>query len=122
MFSLGTPTDSTPLIISRTISGEEQQAGAPDGLILIPTMSLGATNLAHAARIELSPVSSRMPRSIIRAITGCDTRLPTIASGENNSTTRPGNRPGIPSLDDLASGRPCTSTGGTGGKTTSAAA
>ena len=50
MLPAGTPADWTPLMISRTISGDEQQAGAPEGLILIPTMSDGSTNLAQAAR------------------------------------------------------------------------
>src|SRR5207237_814020 len=64
MLLAGTPTDCTPATISRMISGEEQHAGAPEGLILIPTMSAGPMNLAQAAGSELSLVSSFMPRSI----------------------------------------------------------
>src|SRR2546430_12188955 len=37
------------LMISRTSSGEEQQAGAPEGLILIPTTSVGSMNFNQAA-------------------------------------------------------------------------
>src|ERR1041384_4075523 len=96
IFFLGTPAASKPLTISRIISGDEQQAGAPEGLILIPTTSLGSMNLDHAARSELSPVNSFMPLSIIRATTGCDTRLATIACGDETCTTRPGYSPGMP--------------------------
>src|SRR3989442_13921927 len=75
MLLAGTPTDCTPATISRMISGEEQHAGAPEGLILIPTMSAGPMNLAQAAGSELSLVSSFMPRSIMTLISGCATRL-----------------------------------------------
>src|SRR5438876_7353155 len=71
MLLAGTPTDCTPATISRMISGEEQHAGAPEGLILIPTMSAGPMNLAQAAGSELSLVSSFMPRSIMTLISGC---------------------------------------------------
>ena len=53
MFRAGTPTDCTAAMISRMISGEEQQAGAPDGLILMPTMSLGSMNFAQASREDV---------------------------------------------------------------------
>src|SRR5437016_8215242 len=79
MLLAGTPTDCTPATISRMISGEEQHAGAPEGLILIPTMSAGPMNLAQAAGSELSLVSSFMPRSIMTLISGCATRLRAIA-------------------------------------------
>src|SRR5438270_9394175 len=112
IFARGTPTDSTPLIISRTISGEEQHAGAPEELILIPTTSLGSTNFAQAARTELSPVSSLSPRSIIFPTRGWETRLATIALGSEIWITRPGYKPGIPSGDGFANGAPWTSMGG----------
>src|SRR5215471_3946809 len=118
MFSFGIPTDSSPAMISRTISGEEQQAGAPEGLILTPTTSLGSTNLAQAARNEPSPVNSFNPRSIMPATTACDTRLPTMALAADTCTTRPGYNPGIPSGEACAGGRPRTLTAGGSGKET----
>src|SRR5580704_12724378 len=119
MLAAGTPADCTPLMISRTISGEEQQAGAPDGLILIPTMSAGSTNLAHAAEADFSPVNSFIPRSIMPRTTGCETRLLTIEFESWTSTTRPGNSPGIP-FGALAGRAPwTTSIGGDWGRVTS---
>src|SRR3984893_1160740 len=116
----GTPTDSTPLMISRTISGDEQQAGAPDGLILMPTISDDSTNLAHAAGTDRSPVNSFIPRSIMLRTTGCETRLRTMEFESWTSTTRPGNNPGIPSGEDLACRSPwTTSMGGGSGRVTS---
>src|SRR5438477_10913325 len=106
MLFAGTPTDCTPPTSSRTISGEEQQAGAPEGLILIPTTSAGSTNLAHAAGIELSPVSSLRPCSNMLLISACATRLRRIESGFETSTTRPGNSPGIPKGEGLVRCRP----------------
>src|SRR5580704_8521582 len=100
---VGTPADSSPLMISLMISGEEQQAGAPDGLILIPTMSAGVTNFAQAAALLVSPVSSFIPRSSITLITGCETRLFTIERESNSSITRPGYKPGMRSGEGLAS-------------------
>src|SRR5437899_8622639 len=111
MLLAGTPTDCTPPTISRMISGEEQHAGAPEGLILIPTTSAGPMNLAQAAGSELSLVSSFMPRSIMTLISGCATRLRAIALALETSTTRPGNSPGIPNGDGLTCGRPCVSIG-----------
>src|SRR5207253_9963400 len=102
----GTPTDANPLMISSTISVEEQQSGAPERLILIPTVSAVSINFAHAARTDLSPVKSFIPSSSIRRTTGCETRFRTIEPGSEISTTRPGNSPGIPSGDGLACGRP----------------
>src|SRR5581483_5121808 len=119
MLLAGTPTDCTPEIISRTISGDEQHAGVPEGLILIPTTSLGPINFAHAAVTELSPVSSFIPCSSIWCTTGCETRLRTIEVGFEISTTRPGNNPGIPSGDGLPCGSPCPSMGGGLGRETS---
>src|SRR5580765_7648858 len=107
MLLVGTPADWTPLIISLTISGDEQQAGAPEGLILIPTMSEGSTNFAQAAATERSPVNSVMPRSIMDRTTGCETRFRAMAFGLETSTTRPGNSPGMPSAD-FAGRAPCT--------------
>src|SRR5256886_1958572 len=72
----GTPTDCGPLMISRTISGEEQQAGAPEGLILMPTTSVGSINLAHAARSEPWPVRSFIPCSIMRPHNGLRNAVP----------------------------------------------
>src|SRR3954469_4267432 len=119
MLPAGTPTDRTPSMISRTISGDEQQAGAPDGLILIPTMSEGSTNLAQAARNEGSPVNSFIPRSIIPRTTDCDTRLRTMDSEWLTSTTVPGNNPGIPS-EDFSGRTPWTTCiGGGSGRVTS---
>src|SRR5437870_3734390 len=118
MFSLGTPTACRLPMISRIISGEEQQAGAPEGLILMPTTSVGSINLAHAARRERSPVSSFIPCSIMRPTTGCETRFRTMDFGSESSTTRPGNNPGIPSGDCLTCGNPCTSIGGGSGSVT----
>src|SRR4029077_15942110 len=106
-------------MISLTISGDEQQAGAPDGLILIPTMSEGSTNLAQAAATECSPVNSFIPRSIIARTTCCETRLRTTELESVTSTTRPGNSPGMPSAD-LAGFTPWTTLiGGGGGSVTS---
>src|SRR5256885_8882120 len=102
----GTPTDCTPEIISRTISGDEQHAGVPEGLILMPTTSLGSRNFAHAAVTELSPVSSFIPRSSMRCTTRCETRLRAMELGSEISITRPGNNPGIPSGEDLLCGSP----------------
>src|SRR6202021_2620400 len=93
-------------------SGEEQQAGAPEGLILIPTMSLGSTNLAHAACTDFSPVNSFIECSSIWRTIGWDTRLRTIAFDLRTATTRPGNSPGIPSGEGLKSARPGSSLGG----------
>src|SRR5256886_11468544 len=118
MLRTGTPTDCSPLMITRTISGEEQQAGAPEGLILTPTTSVGSINLDHASRSELSPVSSFIPCSIMRPMMGCETRFRTIDFGSDSSTTRPGNNPGIPSGECLACGNPCTSIGGGSGSVT----
>src|SRR5882724_1988851 len=99
-------------MISLTISGDEQQAGAPDGLILIPTISVGSTNLAQAAATEYSPVSSFMPRSIMERTTGCETRLRTMEFEWETSTTRPGNNPGMPSADLAGRGPWTMSIGG----------
>src|SRR5438128_11973891 len=115
MLLAGTPTDCTPATISRMISGEEQHAGAPEGLILIPTMSAGPMNLAQAAGSELSLVSSFMPRSIMTLISGCATRLLAITLAFETSTTRPGIGPGIPTGDGLTCGRPCIAIGGRAG-------
>ena len=82
--------ETIELMISRTISGDEQHAGAPDGLILIPTTSLGRINFAHASRADLSPVNSFIARSSIRPTMGCETRLRTMALSSRTSTTRPG--------------------------------
>ena len=99
--------------------GDEQQAGAPEGLILIPTMSEGSTNLAQAAATERSPVNSLIPRSIMARTTGCETRLRTMDFESVTSTTRPGNSPGMPS-GDLAGFGPCTTLiGGGSGRVTS---
>src|SRR5438105_13415278 len=99
MLPTATPADRTPLMISRTISGDEQHAGAPDGLILIPTISEGSTNFAQAAATVRSPVNSFMPRSIMARTIGCATRLRTMDFESETSTTRPGNNPGMPSTD-----------------------
>ena len=112
MLPAGTPADWTPLMISRTISGDEQQAGAPDGLILMPTISEGSTNFAQAAATERSPVNSFIPRSIMSRTTGCETRLRTMEFESVTSTTRPGNNPGIPSADLAGFGPWTTSIGG----------
>src|SRR6266480_6159746 len=101
MLRAGTPTDRTEAMISRTISGEEQQAGAPDGLILIPTISWGSTNLAHAACADCFPVSSFIACSSIWPTIGCETRLRTIEFGLWISITRPGKSPGMPRGDAL---------------------
>src|ERR1700739_1786038 len=101
MFRDGTPTDCNEEIISRTISGEEQQAGAPDGLILMPTTSFGSINLAHESFADFSPVNSFIAWSSKRRSTGRATRLRTIAFWSRTSITRPGNSPGIPSGDGL---------------------
>src|ERR1700681_681033 len=101
MLAAGTPTDLTEAMISRRISGEEQQAGAPDGLILIPTMSLGSTNFAHAACADFSSVNSFIACSSIWRTIDCETRLRTIAFGSRTSITRPGNNPGMPSGEGL---------------------
>src|SRR5215470_18006737 len=96
MLRAGTPTDWRDAIISRRISGEEQQAGAPDGLILRPTISCGSMNRAQASRPELAPVSSFMARLSIWPTIGCATRFLTMAFDSGTSTTLPGNKPGIP--------------------------
>src|SRR6266567_384311 len=114
-----TPADRTPLMISLTISGDEQQAGAPDGLILIPTISEGSTNFAQAAAVERSPVNSFMPCSIMARTTGCETRLPAMEVGSETSTTRPGNSPGMPSADLAGRGPWTISIGGGSGRVTS---
>src|SRR5207244_2984284 len=90
MLLAGTPTDCTPATISRMISGEEQHAGAPEGLILIPTMSAGPMNLAQAAGSELSLVSSFMPRSIMTLISGCATAIASdrVGIGDLDHATR----------------------------------
>src|SRR6476660_9713244 len=119
MLLVGTPADWTPLMISRTISGDEQQAGAPEGLILIPTTSEGSTNLAQAAATDRSPVNSFIPRSIISRTTGCETRLRTMDFESVTSTTRPGNSPGMPSGDLAGFGPWTTSIGGGSGRVTS---
>src|SRR5271169_2764022 len=116
MFRVGTPTDRSPPIISLTNSGEEQHAGAPDGLIFTPTTSFGSTNFANAASVEFSPVNSFNPRSSISCTIGCETRLSTIARASATSTTRPGNNPGIPKGDFLPSGASRTSIGGACGR------
>ncbi len=107
-------------MISRTISGEEQQAGAPDGLILIPTMSWGSTNFAQAACADFSPVNSCIACSSIWCTIGCETRFPTMAFRSRSSITRPGRSPGMPSGEALYSGKPWSSMGGTVGGVTSA--
>src|SRR6476620_5943312 len=119
MLLVGTPADWTPLMISRTISGDEQQAGAPEGLILIPTTSEGSTNLAQAAETDRSPVNSCIPRSIMSRTTGCETRLRTMDFESVTSTTRPGNSPGIPSGDLAGFGPWTTSIGGGSSRVTS---
>src|SRR5271165_527982 len=119
MFRAGTPNDRTALIISLTSSGEEQQAGAPDGLILIPTTSFGSMNFASAACADGSPVSSFSPRSNISCTIGCETRFLTIDRLSAISTTRPGNSPGIPRGDFFLHGASCTSIDGACGSTTS---
>src|ERR1700730_10124680 len=106
-------------MISLTISGDEQQAGAPDGLILTPTISEGSTNFVQAAATERSLVNSFMPRSILARTHGWETRLRTIEFESETSTTRPGNNPGMPSAD-LAGRSPWTmSIGGGSGIVTS---
>ena len=92
-------------MISRTISGEEQQAGAPDGLILMPTTSFGSINFAHAACADFSPVNSNIARSSMPCTIGCETRFRMMALGSRISTTRPGKSPGIPSGDGFVSGQ-----------------
>src|SRR5437773_10437387 len=106
MLLAGPPTGRTPVTIARMISGEEQHAGAAEGLVLIPTMSAGPMDLGPAAGSELSLVRSFMPRSIMTLISGCATRLRAIALALETSTTRPGNSPGIPNGDGLTCGRP----------------
>src|SRR5437879_12086468 len=115
MLLAGTPTDCTPPTISRMISGEEQHAGAPEGLILIPTTSAGPMNLAQAAGSELSLVSSFMPRSIMTLIWGCATRLRAIALALESSNTCAGNSAVIPKGDGLTCCRSGLSLGGRAG-------
>src|SRR6267154_447962 len=115
MFCTGTPADCIPATISLTISGEEQQAGAPEGLILMPTMSFGSMNLLHASRTSCAPVNSHNARSSIRRMTGCETRLDTIAWGSATSTTRPGKSPGMRKGEGCVPAGSFTYMGGAGG-------
>src|SRR6202008_1061865 len=105
--------------ISLTQPGHEQHAGAPEGLILIPTTSVVSTNFAQAARTEDSPVSSFIPCSSIWRTMGCETRFRTMDRGSDTSTTRPGYNPGIPRSERFPSGASCTSMGGGSGSLTS---
>src|SRR5207244_12454397 len=108
----GTPTDCTPPTISRMISGEEQHAGAPEGLILIPTTSAGPMNLAQAAGSELSLAGSFMPRSRMTLISGCATRLRALALALETSHTPPGTSPGLANAVVVPCGIPRGSTVG----------
>src|SRR2546423_12125127 len=112
MLCAGTPTSCNALIISRTSSGEEQQAGAPEGLILIPTTSVGSMNFNQAALTVLSPVSSFIPSSSMRRMIPCETRFPAMDRGSETCTTRPGNKPGIPRGEGLKYFREHTWIGG----------
>src|SRR3984957_4627071 len=99
-------------MISRRISGEEQQAGAPDGLILIPTMSPGLINFAQAACADFSCVSSFIAYSSICRTIGCETRLRAMALGFRTSITRPGNNHCMSKGEPLEYGRPGSEVGG----------
>ena len=105
-------------MISRTNSGEEQHAGAPDGLILIPTTSFGSTNFANAAVVEFSPVNSFSPRSQHLVYHRLGDSVSRNARASATSTTRPGYNPGMPNGDFFAKGASCTSIGGACGITT----
>src|SRR2546430_13852292 len=108
----GTPTDCGPLMISRTISGEEQQAGAPEGLILMPTTSVGSINLAHAARSEPWPVRSFIPCSIMRPHDGLRNAVPhnRFRIRQFHHSARKQSRHS--QRECLTCGDPCTSIGG----------
>src|SRR5256884_6599114 len=108
----GTLRSCRALMISRTSSGEEQQAGAPEGLILIPTTSVGSMNFNQAALTVLSSVSSFIPSSSMRRMILCERRFPAMDRGSETCTTRPGNKPGIPRGEGLKSFRPHTWIGG----------
>src|SRR6266550_8345131 len=112
MLCAGTLTSCNALMISRTSSGEEQQAGAPEGLILIPTTSVGSMNFNQAALTVLSSVSSFIPSSSMRRMIPCETRFPAMDRGSETCTTRPGNKPGIRRGEGLKSFRPHTWIGG----------
>src|SRR5436190_9428552 len=101
----GTPTDCGPLMTSRTISGEEQQAGAPEGLILIPTTSVGSTNLDW-------PVRSFIPCSIMRPHDGLRNAVPhnRFRIRQFHHSARKQSRHS--QRECLTCGDPCTSIGG----------
>ena len=69
MLPAGTPADWMLLMISRTISGDEQQAGAP-----LQGINLDADDvrrLETGGRVICSPVNSFIPRSIMSRTTRC---------------------------------------------------
>jgi hypothetical protein len=67
-------------------------------LTLIATTSLGSMKRRHAASVSFSPVSARMPRSIISRTSSGSTGASAVVGrrDERVRTTLPGYGPGMP--------------------------
>ena len=97
MRDAATPTSISRRQISATTAGDETTWGTPPAFTLMPTTSSGTKKRRHAASGAVSPVSARMPRSIISRTTS-STIAPcgSIEPAAVTDTTRPGNGPGMP--------------------------
>ena len=100
--------------VSATMAGFETTWGTPPAFTLMPTTSRGSKKRRHAPRVVASPVSARIPRSIISRTTSASTTTPASSRqrGERSDTTRPGQGPGMPgtaagsvAADDAVGGR-----------------
>ena len=84
--------------VSATMAGFETTWGTPPAFTLMPTTSPGSKKRRHAPRVVASPVSARIPRSIISRTTSASTTTPASSRqrGDRRDTTRPGQGPGMP--------------------------